>query len=317
MKKPPVNSTPKNVRETAAGAAPRLSIIVLNYNGWDWTKKCLDSLQNIVEKDQVEVIVVDNASTDDSLQHLRKYPGIQLVEAAQNRGFSAGNNLGIQYAQAPFIMLLNSDAEIRPNTKLLTLLDNFSDPRVGIVTPRIELPTGELDHACHRGFPTPWNAACYYSGVGTLFPRFRLVAGYRQSWKDFSTIHTVDACSGAAMIVRQSALPAVGLLDEDFFMYAEDIDWCYRFAELGYSTLYDPTVIIIHHKHKSGLSTSSWETKERSISAFFDTMKQFMNKHYQRRYPRFVLRLSSAMIDLLKYWKLTSERKKYERAASL
>lgn len=294
--------------------SPQLSVIIVNYNGWNWVEKCLHSFENLPpsQREQMQIIVVENGSTDDSLSQLQKIGGIQLIVSEENRGFSAGNNLGIQQATAPYIMLLNSDTEFLPNTDLFQLLENFSDPKVGIVTPRINLADGTLDHACHRGFPTPWNAAWYFSGVAKLFPKWKFIAGYRQSWKDLTTKHEVDACSGAAMIVRASTLPEIGLLDEEFFMYAEDIDWCYRFAQQGYKTLYDPSVVILHHKHKSGLKNSSWETKERTTSAFFDTMKQFMDKHYQEKYPKFVLRLSSVMIDILKYWKLTSERKRYE-----
>lgn len=297
-----------------------LSIILVNFNGWDWTEKCLDSFPNLQNwselKTQIEVIVVDNGSRDESVKKLRKLDWITLLELPENLGFSGGNNVGIRAAQAPFILLLNTDTEFLPETNLLALLQNFSDDSVGVVTPKIVLPNGELDHACHRGFPTPWNAAWYFSGIAKLFPSFRPIAGYRQSWKDLSTKHEVDACSGAAMLVRTKNLEKVGFLDESFFMYAEDIDWCYRFAENGFKTLYDPAVTILHHKHKSGMKNSSWETKQRSTAAFFDTMKQFMWKHYTEKYPRFVLRLSSVMIDLLKYWKITSERKRYERTLS-
>src|SRR5690606_37017252 len=116
-------------------------------------------------------------------------------------------------------LLLNTDTEFPPKTDLLSLLDNFTNAKVGIVTPKIILPSGKLDHACHRGFPTPWNAAMYYSGIGKIFPKWKLVAGYRQSWKDLSSRHEVEACSGAAMILRSEALTQVGLLDESFFMY--------------------------------------------------------------------------------------------------
>lgn len=297
---------------------PELSIIFVNYNGKAWLEKCLTSLQHLSSDQRavIEMIVVDNGSNDGSVSWLKKQKGIRLIELSENRGFSGGNNVGIQHAEAPFILLLNTDTELPADTDLLALLKNFENPQVGIVTPKILLASGKLDHACHRGFPTPWNAAMYYSGIAKLFPRWKAVAGYRQSWKDLAQKHEVEACSGAAMIVRAEALEKVGLLDESFFMYAEDIDWCYRFAQNGYTTIYDPAVTILHHKYKSGQQTAKWETKKKTTSAFFDTMKQFMDKHYQEKYPKFVLRLSSVMIDLLKYWKLTNERMKYERTVS-
>ncbi len=305
MKKLPTNNKPK------------LSIILLNFNGWNWVEQCLHSFHHLDEwkengPQDIEVILIDNASQhDQTAQFVTRYPWLRVKRLSHNGGFSAGNNVGIQMAKSPFVMLLNTDTEFLPQTSLLSLLENFTDDRVAVVTPKIVLSNGQLDHACHRGFPTPWNAASYYGGLARLFPRWKLTAGYLQSWKDIQSKHEVDACSGAAMIVRVAAIDQVGMLDEDFFMYAEDIDWCYRFAQAGWKTLYDPKVTIRHHKYKSGQGQVDWQIKAKTITAFFDTMKQFMNKHYHSKYPRVVLFVSFVMIEVLKKWKLHNERKKY------
>jgi GT2 family glycosyltransferase len=305
------------MKKPLANTNPQLSIILLNFNGWEWVEKCLHSFHNLEEWQDnqpasMEVILIDNASKEDRTPSLlEQFPWLRVKKLSQNGGFAAGNNAGILMAQAPFVMLLNTDTEFFPQTPLLALLDNFKDESVAVVTPKIVLSNGQLDHACHRGFPTPWNAACYYSGLARLFPRWKLVAGYLQSWKSLEERHQVEACSGAAMIVRQSAIQEVGLLDEDFFMYAEDIDWCYRFAQSGWKTIFDPRVTVRHHKYKSGQGQVDWAIKSRTIAAFYDTMKQFMNKHYQHKYPRVVLFVSFVMIEILKKWKLHNERKKY------
>lgn len=305
------------MKKPLSNVKPKLSVILLNYNGWDWVEKCLHSFQHLDNwtksgPDNMEVILVDNGSTENRLTEIkRKYPWIITIASQENRGFSAGNNLGIRQSQAPFVMLLNTDTEFLPETNLLDLLDNFVRPEVAVVTPRVELPSGELDHACHRGFPTPWNAALYFSGIAKLFPNSPSLGGYRMSWLDLTSVHEIEACSGAAMIVRKSAIEQVGYLDEDYFMYAEDIDWCYRFAQAGWKTVYDPQVTIIHHKYKSGQKTTQWDTKQRTISAFYDTMKQFMEKHYRNKYSRVILFLSFVMIEVLKKWKLHHERKQY------
>lgn len=296
---------------------PRLSIILLNYGNSKWLEKCLHSFHNLEHwtvngPEDIEVIVVDNGSKPSPLAELsQKFPWIKTIQNEKNLGFAGGNNVGIKQATAPFVMLLNSDTEFKQNTDLLALLEKFSDEKLAVVTPRLELTNGQLDPACHRGFPTPWNALMYYSGVAKLFPQAKWAAGYHLSWLDLKKAHEIEACSGAAMIVRQAAIAEVGVLDEDFFMYAEDIDWCYRFAQAGWKTLYDPEVTIIHHKYKSGQQTANWETKSKTISAFYDTMKQFMDKHYRRKYPRVILFLSFVMIDVLKKWKMHYERKQY------
>lgn len=297
---------------------PKLSVILLNYNGWDWLDQCLRSFSNLVCWDGkrpqgLEVIVIDNHSHENRLADLaKKYNWVTTKRLASNKGFAAGNNEGLKIATAEFVMLLNSDTEFLPHTNLLSLLDNFQCSPIAVVTPKLILDSGNIDHACHRGFPTPWNALMYFSGVAKIFPNWKLVAGYQRSWQDLTKPHAIEVCSGAAMIVRRKAINKVGLLDEDYFMYAEDIDWCYRFVQAGYQVYYDPQVEIIHHKHKSGLAKKDWQIRKKTISAFFDTMQLFMKKNYQKKYSRLVLEASFVMIELLKKWKLFSERKQNE-----
>lgn len=304
-------------------ASPLLSIILVSYNGWDWVEKCLRSFSHVSEwsadrqNSLIETILVDNASSDDTVAQVKKhFPWVTVIASPTNGGFAVGNNLGIQHATADFVMLLNTDAEFTPNTSLQVLLNRFvQQPKLAVLTPRVELSNGTLDHACHRGFPTPWNAFCYFSGIAKVLPWFPPVAGYRLSWKNLRTAHAIDACSGAAMIVRRSAMDTVGFLDESFFMYAEDIDWCYRFKQAGWEVWYDPAVKVIHHKHKSGLGKKgSWETKERTTRAFYDTMGQFFRKHYSHRTPGWMLIFTLFMIELLKNYKIRQERSRYDHS---
>ncbi len=299
----------------------KLSIILVSYNSWHWVEKCLRSFTNVAEwsadekKTPIEVILVDNHSRDGVLANVKQqFPWVKTFSLPENRGFSAGNNVGIQQATAPYVMLLNTDTEFPENTQLFPLLDVFDEQEdVAVVTPKVVLSTGELDPSSHRGFPTPWNAMMYYSGVAKRFPQARWAAGYHRTWEDLDVAHEIEACSGAAMIVRKAAIDEVGLLDESYFMYAEDLDWCYRFHTQKWRIWFDPSVVIIHHKHKSGLGKAvSWETKEKTIRAFYDTMKQFWRKFYTDRYPALVMIFVFAMIELLKLRKLEQERKQYE-----
>jgi N-acetylglucosaminyl-diphospho-decaprenol L-rhamnosyltransferase len=291
-----------------------LTIVLVNYNSGEWVERCLRSFSHLSNwsprRSDWRVVMVDNASTDGSTELIEQaYPWVEIIRLPENRGFSAGNNVALATVTTEFAMLLNTDTEFLPVTNLEEFIEkNFADPKVGIVSPRVELPDGSLDHASHRGFPTLWNSAMYFSGLAQRFPTTKFFTGYTLGWQDSTTAHEIEACTGAAMIVRTSAMKTVGLLDEAFFMYAEDIDWCYRFHQAGWKIWYDPSVVVLHHKHKSGKAkVGSSEVKLRTTAAFYDTMKQYFRKHHGQT-PALVLLGAFAMIDLLKYRKLSQER---------
>jgi GT2 family glycosyltransferase len=308
------------MNELHSNRAYQLSIIILNYRSGEWLRLCLKSFTRCAEWGDIqagktiEVIVVDNHSEDDSMTMVKThFPWVKWVGRSVNDGFAAGNNVGIQAAHAPFVMLLNSDTELTADTKLLDLLRLFTDQQVAVVTPKLLLDSGELDHASHRGLPTPWNALMYFSGVAKKLPKWTVVNGYQLSNRDLNSVHAVDACSGAAMVVRRTAIEAVGMLDEAYFMYGEDIDWCYRFKQAGWQIMFDPRVVITHHKHKSGLAKQvSWSTREKATTAFYDTMKQFYRKFYVNHYPALITLGFFLVIDTMKQRKLSKERHSYE-----
>lgn len=293
---------------------PQISIIIVNYNGWYWLEKCLESFDHLLHREEIETIVVDNGSTDDSVGKIQKhFSAVKLIALKENLGFAGGNNVGIQVANAPYIMLFNSDTEFFPETNLRVLLDVFNqEGRVAVVTPKLVLDSGEIDHACHRGFPTPWNAFTYFSGLARWLPGMKLFTGYEMGWKNLSERHEIEACSGAAMVVKREAIDDVGLLDESYFMYGEDIDWCYRFKQKAWKVIYEPAVTVLHHKHKSGLGkVGSWETKLRTTEAFFDAMKQFIRKFYSEKYPLPIRLVIFSIIDTMKHRRVEKERKRY------
>lgn len=269
-----------------------LSIIILNYNGHFWLEKLLNSLQKNYASStrfQIEVVVVDNASTDGSVSMVQTMEWVRLKESGSNGGYAFGNNIALKGNQARYVMLLNSDTEFIPEEsnldQLIDYLDNHQE--AGIITPKVVLTDGRPDRACHRGEPTPWAAFTYFTGLEKIFPKSELFARYHQSYKSQNEIHTIDACTGAAMIVRTSAMEKVGLLDERFFMYAEDVDWCKRFREAGYQVVFHPGVRVLHHKYKSGINNDNQESKSNATVWFYDTMLQYYDKHYQDQYPSF------------------------------
>lgn len=270
-----------------------LEIIIVNYNSQFWLKKTLQSLNKFYLKKtkySILVTVVDNNSSDDSIKMIkREFRFVNLIQLNQNFGFAVANNAALKNTKAKFVMLLNSDVEFLPNSNLDILVDFMKkQPQVGMVTPRLEFTNKEIDPASHRGEPDLWASFTYFTGLERLFPKISLFAQYHQLYKNLQTIHTIDACSGAAMIVSQKALKQVGLLDERFFMYAEDLDWCKRFRENGYLIVYHPEVILIHHKNKSGIKSTSQQIAKKTRRHFYDTMLQYYDKHYKDKYPFFV-----------------------------
>lgn len=282
-----------------------LTLIILNYNTPELVAACLTSIKAFhLPKTQFKtsVVVVDNGSSDDSVKMLRKmFSWAEYIETGKNVGFAAGNNVALKQSKTQYNMLLNSDTELTKESNLDLLVTYMeAHPEVAVVTPKVILDSGALDMASHRGEPTPWAALTYFSKLAQLFPRLPLLAQYHQTYKDFTHIHFIDACSGAAMLVRKAAMDKVGLLDEAFFMYAEDLDWCFRFRQAGYQIVYNPESVIIHHKYQSGLSHNNSQVVKKTNAHFYDTMLQYYDKHYREQYPFFVRNLIAFFVNYKK-----------------
>lgn len=297
-----------------------LYIIILNFNTKEFLKNCLNS---IVKSDlgdyQIEVIAVDNDSTDGSAETAeklfktkafkKKNISFSLIKNKKNLGFAAGNNKGIRKAKGRYVLLLNSDTKVYKDTfkQMIEFMDE--SPNYGAATCKALLPSGQLDWACHRGFPTPWNSFCYFIGLEKLFPKLFLFSGYHQKWKNLNETHQVDVISGAFFFIRKQVIEKIGLLDEDYFLYGEDIDWCFRIKEKDFRIAFYPKTKITHVKGRSGKrkklnNKNGLEIKKESINQFFETMKLFYRKHYSNRYPKFFMKLVFRGIDYMKRRKL-------------
>lgn len=266
-----------------------LSVVVLNYNTGDFLVKCLTSLKNVKNEAAMNIYVVDNASTDESLDLAKKdFPGCHYIETGKNLGFSGGNNVGLRLVKDKYVLILNPDTEILPGTLsyLLEYMENH--PEVGGCSPKVELPDGTLDWASHRGFPTPWASLKYYF--------FKDDSLYHLSKRNFSKPHEVDSLTGAFILTRKKVLDEVGLFDESYFMYAEDLDLCYRIKKAGYKIIYLPEVKIIHYKgvssglkkHSQEITTATDESRMKAFNAFYKTMKIFYQKNLAKNYPFFI-----------------------------
>jgi len=287
-----------------------LSIIIINYKTKDLTLQTIDSVFKAkAPKNKMEVILIDNGSKDNTPETVRKkFPQVKVIESQKNLGFAGGNNLGMRKAKGKYVLLLNSDTLVKKNTfvKMIKFMDG--NPEVGLSTCRVDLFHGGIDPASHRGFPTPWASLTYFSGLEKLFPQSKLFSQYHQGWKDLQKTHQIDSPVGAFFFLRKKALNQVGLLDETFFMYGEDLDLAYRIKQAGWQVSYTPITSITHLKGASGLRKKIKDklTPEAKIlrvkttQALFDTMKIFYNKHYKKKYF-FALRwLVFLGVDLIK-----------------
>src|SRR3989344_523931 len=281
---------------------PELSIIILNYNVRELLLNCLESVfANKGKLDRWQVIVVDNASYDGSVEAVReRYKtashsssgnAIELVESKQNLGFAAGNNMGVKKAKAPVILFLNPDTIITDHAIQKSLEVLLSDPDIGALGCKVELPDGRLDYSCHRGFPTPWNSFAYFSGLAKIFPKSAFFSGYSASFLDTSQPHEVDCISGSFLMVRKIAGEQIGFWDNDYFFNGEDIEFCYSLKEKGWKIYFYPGVKIIHFKgSSSGLWRTSATTMKKSTKLSVAThaasaMRIFYKKHYYKKYP--------------------------------
>ena len=275
-----------------------VSIIILNYNTKALLLACLSSLaKENPPTDHWEVIVVDNASTDGSVEVLKQKKNIHIIQNKTNLGFAAGNNVGIKIAKGRYILLLNSDTEVTKDAigQMVAFMD--AHPKVGVSTCKLLLPDGSMDPACHRGFPTPWAACTYMMGLERLFPHSRLFAQYHQGYKDLSNPHEIDSPSGAFFMVRREVMEQVGMLDEDYFMYGEDLDWAYRIKQAGWQIWFNPQATVLHRKKQSGRANVDPAIQKQTERYFYQTMELFYKKHYEKKYSPVVTWLVYVLLD--------------------
>lgn len=284
-----------------------LSIVILNYNVRELLLNCLDSVAKSKGKeDKWQIIVVDNASSDGSVEALRKKykiatgrdfdprndeKTIELVENKENLGFAAGNNEGVKRAKAPVILFLNPDTLVLDKAIQKSLNFLLSDPDIGALTCKVNLPNGKMDYSCHRGFPTPWNSLTYFSGLSKIFPKSSFFSGYTASYMDITKIHEMDCGSGTFLMVRKIAGDQINWWDKDYFWNGEDIEFCYCLKEKGWKIYFYPEAGILHFKgSSSGLWSTSKVKVERAVklkaaSHAASAMRIFYKKHYYKKYP--------------------------------
>lgn len=241
---------------TSSASPIDLSVIIVNWNTASMTLECLESLYANTAACRVEVIVVDNGSQDGSADRIiQTFPNVTLIRNRDNRGFAAASNQGIETAQGGYLLLLNSDTIVCDGVleRLIACLDDH--PEVGIVGPRLVDGEGRLQLSA-RKFPTLRSALFEALHLHMLFPRSRVFGDQLLSWWDHRAERSVDFVEGSSLLVRRVVVDQIGLLDTGYFMYSEDVDWCWRARRAGWTVAYLPEASIIHLGGGSGYRRS-------------------------------------------------------------
>jgi GT2 family glycosyltransferase/lipopolysaccharide/colanic/teichoic acid biosynthesis glycosyltransferase len=255
-----------------------LSVIIVNYNVRQFLENALSSIERALRGMEGEVFVVDNASDDGSAEMVRaKFPGVHLIENRENIGFSRANNQALSRARGELLLLINPDTIVQEETFRVMQAFFHSHPDAGLAGCKILNPDGSFQLPCRRGFPTPWVAFTKIFGLSTLFPGSRLLGRYNLTYLDPEETYPVDAVSGSFMMIRREVYEGIGGLDEAFFMYGEDLDWCYRVRQAGSRVYYVHDTAIVHFK---GESTRRSNIDE--LRYFYEAMELFVEKHISR-----------------------------------
>lgn len=295
----------------------KLSLVILNYNSDRYLTDCLQSIYHSRLKDNIDIVVVDNASSDSSIILAKKVKAnnsrildTKYLILNTNLGFSAGNNRGLKVTNpnSPYVLFLNPDTIVSQNTlqKTIDFLDK--NPKASAATCKIILKrTGRLQPECHRGFPTPWRAFCYFSGLTRLFPKSKIFAGYFLGHLNKSRTHQIEACVGAFLAIRRPVGQTIGWWNENYFMYGEDLDLCWQLRQKNHQLFYYPHTSILHFqgissgikKTSQNISPATRSTKIKSAKATTEAMRIFYQNNLLPTYPRLIQKLVLIGINLL------------------
>lgn len=268
----------------------KLSVIIVSYNVKHYVEQCLISLRRALNGIDAEVFVVDNHSHDGTVELLRaQFPEVRVVASNHNLGFARANNIAIRQSQSEYVLLLNPDTVVAENTiaECIGFMDEH--PKAGGLGARMLRADGNDAKESRRGLPTPAVAFYKMSGLCSRFPRSRRFGHYYMGYLPWDEPAQIEVISGAFCFLRRAAIDEVGLLDEDFFMYGEDIDLSYRLLRGGYENWYLPTKIL-HYKGESTQKSSF-----RYVHVFYDAMLIFFRKHYAHASLFFTIPIKAAI----------------------
>lgn len=258
-----------------------LSVCIVTHNAKSLLLACLESVYSAAGQINLEVILVDNASTDGSVEAVStQFSDVQILENVENLGFVKPTNQAMMVSQGRYVLWLNNDTVILDNA--LIRMVEFMDTHlyVGICGPKVMNRDGTIQNQCRRGFPTPWTALTYFTGLSRVFPKSPRFSRYLMTYFDEDQVHEVDAVSGACLLVRRGVVDQIGYLDEDYYAYGEDLDYCARAQNAGWKIYYYPKAKILHYGGQGGSGVRPY----RSIYHFYRSMWLFYQKHIAHDY---------------------------------
>jgi GT2 family glycosyltransferase len=257
-----------------------LSIVLVNYNTEKLLRRCQETVYAGANGTPHDIWVVDNSSRDSSVAMLKSlFPMVKVIQNPSNVGFSRANNVVISQSRSDYILLLNPDTLIIGDAIERVVKFMKEHPEVGIAGCKVLNRDGTLQLACRRSIPTPEVAFYRVTGLSKLFPRSRVMAKYNMTYESPDRTHEVDAVSGAFLMIRRNVVDEIGPLDERFFMYGEELDWCLRAKRAGWSVMYYPEAQIVHYKGES----TKYNSRKAAIE-FHRAMYLFHRKHFARDY---------------------------------
>lgn len=270
-----------------------LSIVIVNHNTKELTAQTVQSVIDTTYGIDYEIIVVDNSSLPKEY-YTPKDKRVKVISKVENKGFGHACNIGANIAIGRYVLFLNSDTIMQRQTLKKSVEYMDSHREVGCLGIKTVLRNGDFDHGCKRGFPTPFNSLCYVLKLDKIFPNNKKFGGYTLSYLSNDETNEVDSVSGAFMLIPKIVLNKVGLFDESIFMYAEDIDLCYRIKQSGLKVVYYADVFMIHLKGQSGLHTKN----KAVIYHFHNGIKIFYDKYYKDKHNFIVTFLMHSAINL-------------------
>lgn len=257
-----------------------LSIIIVNYNAGDFLRNCIESIYKETKGLSFDIWIVDNNSFDNSIKTIKNnFPDVNIIENTRNVGFAKANNIAMLNTNTDYILMLNPDTLIKQNAIGKTVTFMEENPKIGISGCKVLNEDGTLQLASRRSIPTPKIAFWRLTGLSLLFPKSKAMAKYNLTYLNPNIPNEVDAVSGAFLMIRKNVINEIGILDEDFFMYGEELDLCFRAKKAGWSVMYYPHAEIIHYKGECSKFNSRRATLE-----FYRAMYLFHKKHFAKRH---------------------------------
>ncbi|MBU0509589.1 glycosyltransferase family 2 protein [bacterium] len=259
-----------------------VSVVTVTYQSRQHIALCLSSIASTAPEWTTDCTVVDNASTDGTAEYVRREFGwVSVIESSQNLGYGRAINLAAKRAAGQYLLILNPDVVLRPQAvaELVRFMDHR--PEAAACGQMLLSPAGRFRYESRRGFPTPWNAMGYMLGLGKLLPQSRLFGGYHSRWLSPNLEIATDSLSGSCMMVRRERFEQVGGFDEDYFLFGEDIDLCWKLKRAHHEIWYVPSAIVVHAKGASMLHARKTARRE-----FYRSMRIFINKRLVSIYPR-------------------------------